>query len=519
MLRIAKNLLVILSFFTIFICNIKAEVVKYQILIEEENRQIDSTSVTYLKLNNGNPPVISAIMNDDLEITVVNKSLKDMIIHWHGLIVPNNMDGVVDVNMKPIKSGETFVYKFKVKQYGTFWYHAHGFEEAMGVRGAIVFYENKIAKENDRSEVLIFEGDLGKDPIEVFKNLTGKNSEMKHGEMQNEEMKHEEMNHGEMQNEEMKHEEMNHSEMQNEEMKHGEMKHGEMQNEEMKHGEMQNGGMGKSMMNHFSDVEYVDLLVNNKNVEVLDKLEDGRVRLRIINAFIDGFLNFKYSGGDMEIVSADGVDVNPIKVDTLSVAMGETYDIVVRLKVGLAYELRAYLLGSKNNDYVSTFVGNGDKVYVNDENDSKNNQKYVSHYLELKSIIPSYLDYYKKNLNVKTKIEFNLKGNHQKYDFIIADSDGKKIDLMKIKLGDVIRVRIKNKTMMPHPMHLHGFFFKLIEFNGKTVDLIKHTINLEHMDYAVIEFVADAEGKWLYHCHNLFHMANGMMMIFEVEKK
>ena len=112
MLRIAKNLLVILSFFTIFICNIKAEVVKYQILIEEENRQIDSTSVTYLKLNNGNPPVISAIMNDDLEITVVNKSLKDMIIHWHGLIVPNNMDGVVDVNMKPIKSGETFVYKF-----------------------------------------------------------------------------------------------------------------------------------------------------------------------------------------------------------------------------------------------------------------------------------------------------------------------------------------------------------------------------------------------------------------------
>ena len=80
MLRIAKNLLVILSFFTIFICNIKAEVVKYQILIEEENRQIDSTSVTYLKLNNGNPPVISAIMNDDLEITVVNKSLKDMII-------------------------------------------------------------------------------------------------------------------------------------------------------------------------------------------------------------------------------------------------------------------------------------------------------------------------------------------------------------------------------------------------------------------------------------------------------
>ena len=464
MLRIAKNLLVILSFFTIFICNIKAEVVKYQILIEEENRQIDSTNVTYLKLNNGNPPVISAIMNDDLEITVVNKSLKDMIIHWHGLIVPNNMDGVVDVNMKPIKSGETFVYKFKVKQYGTFWYHAHGFEEAMGVRGAIVFYENKIAKENDRSEVLIFEGDLGKDPIEVFKNLTGKNSEMKHG-------------------------------------------------------EMQNGGMGKSMMNHFSDVEYVDLLVNNKNVEVLDKLEDGRVRLRIINAFIDGFLNFKYSGGDMEIVSADGVDVNPIKVDTLSVAMGETYDIVVRLKVGLAYELRAYLLGSKNNDYVSTFVGNGDKVYVNDENDSKNNQKYVSHYLELKSIIPSYLDYYKKNLNVKTKIEFNLKGNHQKYDFIIADSDGKKIDLMKIKLGDVIRVRIKNKTMMPHPMHLHGFFFKLIEFNGKTVDLIKHTINLEHMDYAVIEFVADAEGKWLYHCHNLFHMANGMMMIFEVEKK
>ena len=322
----------------------------------------------------------------------------------------------------------------------------------------------------------------------------------------------------------MNHEEMNHEEMNHEEMNHEEMKHGEMQNEEMKHGNMNNEemnhrGMVKSMINHFSDVEYVDLLVNNKNVEVLDKLEDGRIRLRIINAFIDGFLNFKYSGGDMEIVSADGVDVNPIKVDTLSVAMGETYDIVVKLKVGVAYELRAYLLGDKNNDYVSTFVGNGDKVYVNDENDLENNQKYVSHYLELKSIIPSYLDYYKKNLNVKTKIEFNLQGNHKKYDFVIADSSGKKIDLMKIKLGDVIRVRIKNKTMMPHPMHLHGFFFKVIEFNGQTVNLIKHTINLEHMNSAVIEFVADAEGKWLYHCHNLFHMANGMMMIFEVEKK
>lgn len=485
-----KMLLLILSSISYgFYAN--AVEVKYNIDIDPTTKTINGNQVQAFLLNGSSPgPIIKAEIGDTLNITINNKTQKDLIIHWHGLMVPNDQDGVAFVTTKIISAGTNFTYNFPVKQTGTYWYHAHGLEEAQGIYGAIVL--NNPEETFPDSNVLLYTGELDKNPEDVLKELTKNEiSTMDHS-------AHMSMSSNTEEEAPM---EMDHSKMNHAQTNQGQMID-KTNGEKMK--------MGR-MMTHYSDVTYAEHLINGQNQAVtITEIQDNKVKLRIINAYVDGFLNFVYSGGKITVVSSDGLDVKPVAMDNLRVAMGETYDIILDVKDNKSYELVSFFMGS--NEYSKVIIGNGELVPIRslDVNDYSRKQPYTL----LETITPEYLDF--KKFNNVQKHNFSLEGDHDNYNWRIEEK-GKILERLNVKVGDKIKVKILNNTMMPHPMHLHGTFFK-VNLTKPSNNLIKHTINLDPMETVEIEFIIDEEGNWLFHCHNLFHMATGMMITIEATK-
>ncbi|MDR0484363.1 MAG: multicopper oxidase family protein [Alphaproteobacteria bacterium] len=477
----------LISLFALFSSLGFAKEVSYSIDINSVEKKINGNNVSLFSLKNSlavpiikldlgsitkeQNPVIKANLGDTLKVTFNNKTEEEITIHWHGVLLPNEMDGVSLLTQLPITPGESFTYVFEVKQTGTYWYHAHDLTEAQGVFGGIVFGDKNedISNEN----VLLYSGVLPKNPAEVLADLTGRDINN---------MMHENHEVSDSQDSDEKDEGMNHKMVRN------------------------------ANMNHFSDVSYIANYINGSEapLKIVD-IKNGKVKLRIVNAYADGYLNFVYSGGKFTVIAADGINVKPLTVDHLRVAMGETYDIILEVKdKSKSYELVSFLLGGES--YSKVIVGKGPLVPLEsyNYNDYSLNQVYA----DLQSITPKFINFDKfKKVN---NHEFSLVGDHMSYTWKIQEN-GADLSNMDLKVGDKVKVKITNNTMMPHPMHLHGHFFK-VNLPKSSNNLIKHTINLDPRESLEFEFVVDAEGKWLYHCHNLFHMASGMMITLNVSK-
>ncbi len=511
-----KSIYYILLSLALFIGNAFAKDVNYTFNLTEYSYTKDGKRLTDIKINNTTPgPVIKAEMGDTLTVKVVNNTSINTTIHFHGVILPNSQDGVGGVTQEFIKPKTTFTYKFKVSQEGTYWYHAHGFEKAQGLYGGIVF--GKQGKEDE--ELLLYSGKFNKSMNAVFADLKssghgshgggmkGKGCNMQM-ESKNSSKDAHSMHHGG--EESTKKADGKHM--------HGDKKHSKHHGKEGKGSSCKKAESGKkagmhgSSGFHYSDVIAPNHLINSsyKVLELKDKGNGNKLKLRIVNTYVDGFLNFAYSGGKMQVVASDGLPIKPIKVKTLQVAMGETYDIIVDTKKDKSFELVSFILGS--NDYSKIIIGNGELVKLKSYNAS--DYKAENPYSKIKTLTPSYIDL---NSNGDVK-DFNLmlKGSHASYNWSIKDrKTHDKVEKLNIKVGDKVRVTLKNNTGMPHPMHLHGFFFKVASAKN---NLVKHTYNINPKEEVVFEFVADKEGKWLFHCHNLFHMASSMMLTFNIEK-
>ncbi len=456
--------------FNLFFVNINSQGQKeitYNLEVSPVVKTINNNKITQYKINGLDfAPIIKANKDDILIIKVKNNTDISTTIHWHGVLLPNNMDGVANVNMVAIKPHSSFTYKYQVKQVGTYWYHAHGLEESQGIYGGIIF-KDKDAKENQEEDnLLIYSGEIDKSPLEIVNSLMPKATTHSN--------------------------ENQHS-------------HHHMQMQDNKQDNMQS----MNMKNHYSDIIYANYLINGKPDYVEFKnIQHNKIKLRIVNAYVDGYINFVYSGGEIEVIASDGIDVKPKKLKTLRVAMGETYDIILNVPNNKSYELIAFMLGT--NKYSRVIVGKGKLIKLT--NYDYNNYSQEQPYKYLQSINYEWLNFDKFSNMQEYKL--SLKGNHKDYNWSITQNK-KAIDNLNIKAGDKVKITITNHTHMPHPIHLHGYFFKVV--NNPNV-LIKHTFNLDHMESLQMEFVADENGKWLLHCHNLFHMISGMMITINVEK-
>ena len=531
----------ILSTHTIFGQNI----VHYDLTITDTIVNYSGKEKRAIAVNGQIPmPTLTFTEGDIAEIVVHNKLKKSTSLHWHGLFLPNKEDGVPYLTQMPIEPNETFTYRFPIIQSGTHWYHSHsGLQEQIGMYGSLVLLKKKDDPTfrkgfDDLPEVPIILSEWTDiKPENVHRMLHNANdwSAIKKGTVQS----------------------------YSEAIKAGHFKT-KLGNE-----------MKRMLAMDVSDVYYDKFLINGKNESQLSHFKGGeKVRLRISNGGASSYFWLNYAGGKMTVVANDGNDVEPLEVDRLIIGVSETYDVVITIpNEDTAYEFLAtpedrtksasiylgngkiqlknrmpklkYFEGMKMMNDMMNMDGSMDDMgmdmslqkmdmntvmypeisgnpkmkmddNMNHSNHSMNaNQDIVTlNYGMLKAPQPTTLP---KDAPVR-EIRFELTGNMNRYVWSMDNKVLSETDKILIKKGENVRITLYNGSMMRHPMHLHGHDFRVLNGQGEFAPL-KNVLDIMPMETDTIEFLANAEGDWFFHCHILYHMMAGMNRVFSYEKQ
>lgn len=403
-------------------------------------------------------PEIRVREGAQLRIRVENLLDQPTSIHWHGLLVPASMDGVPDVSNAPIAAGRVFVYEFPILQTGTYWYHSHSdMQEQIGLAGPFVIEEADSPGNIDHDAVVMMSDWLYRSPELVWATLRGQKSKRAGSTMQ---------------------------------------------------GSMP---MGASSRVDLSDVTYDAFLINgrgNANPWILKARPGEHIRLRFINAGASTYFRLRLDRIPLLITHADGIAVRPVTVDHLLIGMAECYDAVVSLPASGSYTLHAVA-----QDGSGQAVG---VLYTPDVVPTPNlampafDGRALS-YADLRAVAPTTLPD-----GPTRSFRLALQGDMLRYIWTIDGQAYPKADPLLIRQGDRVEVEMKNETMMWHPMHLHGHFFRVLQGAGELCPL-KHTVNVAPRETVKLEFTADNPGQWIFHCHNLYHLEAGMARVFVYE--
>jgi CopA family copper-resistance protein len=496
-------------------------------------------------------PTLTFTEGDTAEIWVHNELNESTSLHWHGLFLPNKEDGVPYLTQMPIKSHTTHLYKFPIIQHGTHWYHSHsGLQEQIGMYGSFIM--------NKRKDDPTFRkgiDDLPTVPV-VLSEWTNYNPKNVHRMLHNA-TDWFAIKKGTTQSyaEAIKH-------------KHFKTK---LKNE-----------WKRMLAMDVSDVYYDKFLMNGKNESQLSQFKAGdKVRLRISNGGASSYFWLTYAGGKITVVANDGNDVEPVEVDRLIIAVSETYDVILTIpNDSTSYEFLATSEDRINS--TSLYLGNGIKQLtsplpklkyfegmkmmngmmkmngdLDDMNmqmslnrmdmnvvmypeitgaerkksddkmqgmDMGNNQNQYNsnalsdivtlNYAMLKSPTKTTLP---KDAPIK-ELHFELTGNMNRYVWSLDNKVISETDKILIKKGENIRIILYNGSMMRHPMHLHGHDFRVLNGQGENAPL-KNIIDIMPMETDTLEFNANVEGDWFFHCHILYHMMSGMGRVFTYENQ
>jgi FtsP/CotA-like multicopper oxidase with cupredoxin domain len=208
------------------------------------------------------------------------------------------------------------------------------------------------------------------------------------------------------------------------------------------------------------------------------------------------------------ITHADGIAIRPVTVEHLLIGMAECYDAVVSLPASGSYTLHAVAQDGSGQE-----VG---VLYTPDVLPAPNlampalGGRALS-YADLRAVAPTTLPD-----GPTRSFRLTLQGDMLRYIWTIDGQAYPKADPLLIRQGDRVEVEMKNETMMWHPMHLHGHFFRVLQGAGELCPL-KHTVNVAPRETVKFEFTADNPGQWIFHCHNLYHLEAGMARVFVYE--
>lgn len=530
-------------------------IVRYDLYVKDTTVNYSGKTKHAIAVNGQIPmPTLTFTQGDTAEIYVHNQLKENTAMHWHGVFLPNQMDGVPYLTQMPIKPNQTYLYKFPVIQNGTHWYHSHsGLQEQIGMYGVLIF-KKKPSDTTFRKNI----DDLPTIPI-VLSEWTDLKPENVHRMLHNAN--------------DWFAIEKGTTQSYFEALQQGYLKT-KLQNEWKRMNAMD-----------VSDVYYNKFLINGQNesqitgagIPSLSFGEGQRVRLQISNAGASTNFWLQYAGGKITVVANDGNDVEPVEVDRMLIAVSETYDVVVTIPNSGAYEFLAtpedrtkstslwlgngikhladplpklkYFEGMKMMNGMMKMNGNlddmgmqmslnqmdmnvvmypeitGEKKKKNDKmkgmkmtTDDYNSNKLSSittlNYSMLKSPIVTTLP---KDAPVKT-LSFTLTGNMNRYVWSIDNKVVSEADKILIKKGENVRIIIYNNSMMRHPMHLHGHDFRLLNGQGDFSPL-KNIVDIMPMETDTLEFNANAEGDWFFHCHILYHMMSGMGRVLSYENQ
>ena len=484
---------------------------------------------------------------DTVTIHVTNHLKKSSSIHWHGIILPFQMDGVPGISYKGIAPGETFTYRFKVRQHGTYWYHSHsGYQEQTGMYGAIVIKPRK--KEPfryDRDYVVLLSDWSDEKPTSIYRKLK----------------------------------------LSSDYYNFNQRTVGDF------FSEVKKKGFGKAfddrkMWNQMrmSDRDLSDVtgytytyLMNGQNPATQFKAlfkKGEKIRLRFINGAAMSFFDVRIPGLKMTVVAADGNHIKPVRVDEFRIGVAETYDVIVEPTSNKAYAIFAqsiersgYALGSLTpsvsklarapkmdkpqaltmadmgmnmskmgkhkgmkmsgmksmkkyrwtameaqkypitklpmaRGVQSTMMAMDPKYRLEDPGVGlRNNGRRVLTYADLKNRYST-----RRERKPDREIVLHLTGNMERYMWSINGIKYADAQPLQFHYGERLRITFINDTMMNHPMHLHGMWSDL-ETGDDNHLVRKHTIIVQPGAKISYRVTVDAKGGWAYHCHLLYHMA------------
>ncbi len=501
-------------------------------------------------------PIIRLTEGQKVRLAVTNTLAEESSIHWHGILLPFQMDGVPGVSFPGIKPGETYNYEFEVKQSGTYWYHSHsGMQEAMGLYGAIVIDPagpDPVAA--TREHVILLADWSFLHPHTILRKLKAQGGYFN---MQKQTLS------------------------------------GLIKGQDQSAAERRMWAGMRMDPTDISDVtgSTYHYLVNghDSGANWTGLFTPGeRVRLRIINASAMTNFNVRLPGLPMTVVAADGQNVQPVETDEFQIGIAETYDVIVEPKEDRAHgfiaeaidrsgQVRATLaprmgmiapipvirerplltmkdMGMGDMDMSGGDMAGMDHAAMGDDagghdmgamkmrdpdvapqvklgpgvatlspmpmdrtGERPTGLEQVDHrvltYKDLKSLAP--------NPDARTpsrEIDIHLTANMERY---MWSFDGEKFsdrtEPIPFRHMERVRVNLINDTMMPHPIHLHGHFFEVVTGNPGHHPL-KHTVNVLPGGKVSFDLTADGLGDWAFHCHMLLHMHAGMFRVVTVRR-
>ena len=453
------------------------------IIAKDAKHQLsEDVSVKALTFNGSVPgSQIRVKQGEKLKINLKNELNEPISIHWHGITVPNEMDGIPGVTQNAVQPGESFTYEFTPEDPGTYMYHTHqNAVEQMdkGLYGSFIVEPND--KSYDRDYTLMLDEWMSK-PVEAESSMEG----MDHGNMDSDEDSDKETDSGGMD--------------------HGDM--GSNENESMD---------GMEEMGH--DMSAYDIFtINGKSgnsIEPLKVKEGEKVRIRLVNV---GYMSHKIHlhGHDFKVAAIDGQELNKpkeLKDQVISIAPGERYDIEFTANNPGEWFIECHgdMEGSSGMNTKIQYENSTDSADKSNKSEDLPEFSFMNYGGSEKgefSLDQKYDIEYKMDLNT------TMDGNEMAYT--INGKTFPETDSINVEEGDLVKVTLTNNSMMDdHPMHLHGHFFQVLSKNGKPVEgapIMKDTINLKPGDEYVVAFKADNPGNWLFHCHDLHHATAGMV--------
>ena len=519
-------------------------------------------------------PLVRLREGQNVRLIVDNRLDEDTSIHWHGLIVPFQMDGVPGISFPGIRARSTFTYEFPLRQSGTYWYHSHsGLQEQVGHYGPMIIDPagaEPVAY--DREHVIVLSDWSFLHPHRIFSRLKqeggffNRQRETLFGQRSEELSREDRQMFARMR-------------------------------------------MDPSDISDVTEAAYTLLINGHSPAENWTGIfrPGERVRLRIINAAAQTTFNFRIPGLPMTLVATDGVNMRPVEIDELQIGNAETYDFIVQPQ-DQAYTVvaesidrsalaRATLAprlgmvaavpplrerptlnmrdmgmggmdhGSMNHgaapgqaagagamdhsamghgtpaagqtgqtqgsmpamDHSSMDMRDESKVDfsvgvgvdmiapnpVDRTGDPGIGLENVGHrvltYRDLVSLTPN------RDTRAPTRrIDIHLTGNMERF---MWSMDGEQLsenpEPYRFARNERVRLRLINDTMMTHPMHLHGHFFEIVNGHGASQPM-KHTVKVLPGGFVDLDLTADAPGDWAFHCHLLYHMHAGMMRVVTV---
>ena len=523
-------------------------------------------------------PVLRFKEGEDVTINVTNNLSESTSIHWHGLILPYQQDGVPGISYNGIAAGETFTYNFPITQSGTYWFHSHtGFQEPDGAYGAIIIDKKKREPFRYDKEYVV--------------QLTDTHPHSGDRIMRNLKMMPDYYNRKQRTFFDF-------------------FKDTEEKGFGAAMADYKAWGKMRMMPTDIEDLQGFTPLINGKSADQnwTGLFKPGeRIRLRFINSSAMTYFDIRIPGLKMTVVQSDGNNVQPVPVDEFRLAVAETYDVIIHPKEDKAYTLFAETMGRTayargtlapregmtaevpemreaplltmadmgmahegmdhgammsggKMDHSKMMAGGAHKMpdgtvmkdgAMKGMADSKmaaggghkmpdgTMMKGMDHsamatadpfYAAGSGLAPSaanggkFLSYndlraqkplYKLR-DATREIELRLTGNMERYSWSINDVKYEDAEPIRLQYGERVRFKFVNETMMTHPMHLHGMWSILDTGKGKW-NPIKHVVSVSPGTTVYMETEVDAPGQWAFHCHLSYHADSGMFRKVVVE--